>query len=113
MNTVGFVLAILGLFSLHVQHTERVLLATISDAHKLFTARLTCLEDRMVVNVKYNDGTFTGIAYTEGSYDNAQCMKRIEKEKEFQFVVHYNECKTTTNVRLFGLKSKFNEGNAD
>lgn len=82
-------------------------LAAISNAHKLFTARLTCLEDRMVINVKYNYGTFTGIAYTEGSYDDAQCVKRIEKEKEFQFVVRYDECKTTADVRTF--KGKFDE----
>ncbi len=86
-----------------------------SFANDLFTARLVCLPQKMVVYVDYMkpEDAFTGdcpvcpghpirscagIVYTEGSYDDHECFEEVDSKSRFTFTIEYDRCKTKMDV---------------
>lgn len=48
----------------------------------------------MEVFISYTNGKFSGVVYTEGSYDKLDCFREIVDSSSVVFKVPYDGCKT-------------------
>uniref|UniRef100_A0A914WCW7 ZP domain-containing protein n=1 Tax=Plectus sambesii TaxID=2011161 RepID=A0A914WCW7_9BILA len=78
-----------------------LLFASVLGENDLFRAKLICLPTHMEVFIDYTNGKFSGVVYTEGSYDNPDCFRTIEQSSKIVIEVPYDGCKTIDDAEVY------------